>query len=205
MEEIWKDIYYYDFTLNRMVDYRNIYQVSNLGNVKSLKTNKNRKFYKNNRGYLYVQLYKENTFQTFLVHRIVAFMFIPNNDKTKTQINHINEFEKDNNTVDNLEWCTNDYNCHYGTHNKRISDKLKNRKDQSIPVISINIKTGELTRYDSINDTGRISNNCPSKVSACCKGKRKTHNGCKWYYEEDYLSMATLSEAELETIGTCND
>lgn len=37
------------------------------------------------------------------------------------------------------------------------------------------------------------------------RGQRKSHKGYKWYYLEDYLNMAILSEANTETVGTCND
>lgn len=210
MEEIWKDIYYVDNKDNKIIDYRGKYQVSNLGNVKSLnykQTKKERllKFFKDKRGYLKVQLWKNNNYQTFLVHRLVAFMFIKNDDTiNKTQVNHINEFEKDNNRVENLEWCTDEYNRNYGTHNKRVGEKLKNRKDQSIQVISINIENGEINKYLSVNDTSNYGF-IPTKVSACCKGNRKTHGKCKWYYLKDYLNMAIPSEASSETTGTCND
>lgn len=119
-EEIWKDI----------KGYEGIYQVSNLGRVKSLpRFHKTKNGYyskvkiltpiKNDRGYLLVGLSKEWKKQKIFVHRLVAEAFIPNPNNLP-QVNHINEFEKDNNCVENLEWCSCKYNCNYGTRNSRI-------------------------------------------------------------------------------------
>ena len=126
--EIWKDI----------KGYEGLYQVSNLGRVKSLpKYHKTKSGYfskeriiktiRNDRGYLMVGLSKDWKKKKVFVHRLVAEAFIPN-PNNYTQINHINEQEKDNNNVDNLEWCTCKYNCNYGTRNKRIREANKRVK-----------------------------------------------------------------------------
>ena len=108
MQEIWKDI----------IGYENLYQVSNLGNVKSLcfgarnkrKSNITRllKTNSNNFGYLKVELYKDGKSKIKYVHRLVAEAFIPNPDQ-KPQVNHI-DGNKANNTLSNLEWVTSSEN-----------------------------------------------------------------------------------------------
>ena len=126
MTEIWKPIEGYDN-----------YMVSNLGNVKSIdkytKGRNNSKIFKkgkllkltpNPKGYVVVQLWdKQKCFQTG-VHRLVAEAFIPNPDNLP-QVNHKDE-NKTNNCVENLEWCTAEYNTNYGTCIKRRSEKQKN-------------------------------------------------------------------------------
>lgn len=102
--EQWKDIDGYD----------GMYQVSDLGRVRSLKYGKVRvlRFGKNHKGYLQISLYKDRKRKRFYVHRLVANAFIPNSDENKTQINHKNEIKSDN-RVSNLEYCTASYNLSY--------------------------------------------------------------------------------------------
>ena len=107
MNEIWKDI----------VGYEGLYQVSNLGNVKRINFFKKERFVipcSNGSGYLYVSLSKNNKRKNFYIHRLVATAFIENHDNLPV-INHKDE-NRSNNSVDNLEWCTQKYNCNYGLH-----------------------------------------------------------------------------------------
>ena len=100
MKEIWKDIF----------GYEGIYQVSNMGNVRSLinqqrnkrKKPKLRKLTEDQRGYLRIRVYKKGKGQTLKVHRLVAQTFIPN-PENKPQVNHIDGNSK-NNQIKNLEY-----------------------------------------------------------------------------------------------------
>ena len=118
LNEIWKPI----------EGYEGLYEVSNLGRVKSLKRlhTKERILsqFLNHRGYARVNLWKENKSRKYSVHRLVAEAFIPNPD-SKPQVNHIDE-NKTNNSVENLEWCTQLENHNHGTVNERISASLTN-------------------------------------------------------------------------------
>ena len=101
MRQIWKDI----------EEYEGIYQVSSLGNVKSLRRNINMRLRTDGDGYLLVGLSKDSKTKTFRVHRLVARAFVLN-PKNKETVNHINCLKNDNRSV-NLEWLSRLENlCH---------------------------------------------------------------------------------------------
>lgn len=88
-----------------MSGYEELYQVSNLGNVRSLfRYKKQLKPCKNNIGYLYVNLYKNKKIKRLSIHRLVAKAFI-DNPENLPQVNHI-DGDKFNNNISNLEWVT---------------------------------------------------------------------------------------------------
>lgn len=119
MDEVWKDI----------EGYEGLYQVSNLGNVRSLNYGRTGeiKLLKQSTdcGYKRVMLYKDGERERYLVHRLVAMTFIPNPDDLP-QVNHKDE-DKSNNNVNNLEWCTGEYNMNYGSIKERLSESSKGR------------------------------------------------------------------------------
>lgn len=84
-QEIWKDI----------DGYKGLYQISNLGRVKSLRQNRIMKPSSNEKGYLRVGLTKNKEYKTVKVHRLVAIAFI-SNPHNKSEINHINNIRNDN-------------------------------------------------------------------------------------------------------------
>ena len=111
MNKDWRDV----------AGYEGLYQVNELGEVRSLAHSvigsygklhpypgKVLKPTKDRKGYLYVDLSKQGKRQKYKVHRLVATAFIPN-PHNYPQVNHIDHVV-DNNNVDNLEWCTDEYN-----------------------------------------------------------------------------------------------
>lgn len=112
--EIWKDI----------IGFEDLYQVSNCGVVRHKKFNHILKP-RDNRGYKVVVLCKNNKHYNKSVHRLVAGAFIPNPENLPC-VNHKNEV-KDDNRVENLEWCDVKYNTNYGTGIKRMMEtRVKN-------------------------------------------------------------------------------
>ena len=99
MEEIWKDI-----------DYFNGYRISNKGNVLGVFRNKLLKPMLNSKGYLMVRISnnRDGKFKGLLVHRIIATHFIPN-PQNKPQVNHKNGIKTDN-RIENLEWTSSSEN-----------------------------------------------------------------------------------------------
>ena len=121
MSEVWKDI----------TGYEGLYQVSNLGFVRSLHPHSckivNPTILKGDdvHGYPRVELHRRRTKTKHLVHRLVAVAFIPNPDN-KPEVNH-KDGKKDNNCVDNLEWCTRKENMKHAYDNGLVSMEKANQ------------------------------------------------------------------------------
>lgn len=167
-EEEWKAI----------AGYEEVYEISNLGRVKSLKYGKERILKpKKCRGYLFVNLCRNGKVKKFLVHRLVGTAFIPNT-MGFTEINHIDE-NKANNVVSNIEWVSRSYNMHYGTRTKRAAAALSKPVEASkYP----DFRTIEL-RFASTCEAGRNGYG-QRAVSASCNGRfnREGNNKYKNLY-----------------------
>lgn len=163
MEEIWKDI----------KGYEGLYEVSNLGRIKSLKRNKiiTPKLI---HSYFSVILYNKKNYRNFRIHRLVAQAFIPN-PNNYPQVNHI-DGNKLNNNLENLEWCTQ-------SHNMKEAYRIGLEKPKKIKVNQYDLCGNFIKTWDSIKNIENFYNN--RHISACCKGKRKTVCGYIWRYAEN--------------------
>lgn len=167
--EIWKDI----------EGYEGIYEISNLGRVRSFKNGKVRilKPLTNKRGYLRVQLRKNNSLKTLQIHRLVAQAFLPNPNNLP-QVNHKDE-DKTNNIVSNLEYCDAKYNNNYGNRNKKVAEAL------SKVVLQIDKNTNIIINiFPSLMEAERQTGCKNNNICHCCKGKRKSAGGYKWKYQQ---------------------
>lgn len=102
----------------------------------------------------------------FRVHRLVALAFIPN-PEGKPQVNHLDE-DPTNNHIDNLEWATNQENTEYS---------------QAYAIIGTCTKTGKTIRFKSMMEADRHGFK-QGNISACIRGKRKSHKGYTWTRDE---------------------
>ena len=170
--EIWKPINGYDEK----------YMISNFGRIYSVYSNVFLTGCSNGKGYQTVLLSDTDNIRTRkYIHRLVASEFI-DNPTDLPEVNHKDE-DKENNNINNLEWCTKLYNMNYGTRNKRVSDKLINNIYTSKPVIAVEIETGIVLEFKSIKDAKRSGFLC-SSISRCCNNKIKKHKGYTWKYKD---------------------
>lgn len=172
MVEIWHDV----------IGYEGLYQVSNLGRVKALgngicnSKEKILKATKHSCGYLRICLHKYGKAKYYFTHRLVALAFLPN-PYNLPQVNHKDE-DKTNNRVDNLDWCSEEYNMNYGTRNKRSSETLTNHPKFSKQVLCV--ETGK--KYPSTMQVERELGYKHQGISKVCNGKQSQAYGYTWRY-----------------------
>ena len=136
-KEVWKDI----------KGYETLYQVSNLGRVKSCVKERILKPRLKSHGYLMVTLYKNKSKKEFLIHRLVIETFLGPIPKGMV-VNHRSE-EKTDNRLENLECITQKENCNYGSSQKRKAEKT------SIPLVLKNAKSNQLLRFENAKIASR--------------------------------------------------
>lgn len=169
MMEEWRDI----------EGYEGLYQVSNLGRVKNVKTGKTLKGRDNGRGYLLVGLCKNGKCHNHRVHRLVACAFIPNPNNLP-EVNHKDE-NTGNNRVDNLEWCDRKYNNLYGTANQRRKDTQTVRylEGMTRTVVQYDLQGNFIKEWNGVKEVRRTIG---LYVGNCCRGLQKTAGGFRWEF-----------------------
>lgn len=180
--------------------YEGLYEVSNLGNVRSLdhvweyvrngvtvlnpRKGKALKLQQRQHGYLCVQLHgrgghKTRGFRTMSVHRLVAEAFIPN-PLGLPEVNHLDE-DKTNNRADNLEWCTHIENTNYGTCQQRRAAKQTNGST-SKAVTQFTLDGDFVATYPSMAEAERQTGFAAGNICYAINGRYSHAYGYKWKY-----------------------
>ena len=168
IEEVWKTI-----------PFAKDYKISNYGRVLSNRYRSKNRILKQKItkcGYNEIHLMtNEDELKDFLVHRLVMMVFNPIENMENFEVNHKDE-NKQNNYIDNLEWCSSKENTNYGTRNQRLSEK------QSVRVLCV--ETGII--YNSFREASELTNIDKGSINMCCTGyrNRKTAGGYHWRYYE---------------------
>ena len=195
MEEIWKDIQ----------GYEGLYQISNLGNVKTL--HYGQKVHNHNwestpsrllkqktstSGYQRVELYKKDSRKCFYVHRLVAIAFLEN-PENKPQINH-KDGNKFNNCIDNLEWATSSENLKHAHQTGLKPSSMKgvtgHKSHKARTILQYDLNGNFVNIWYSMVEAANSLGTRSTTISSCVRGKHKTSYGYIWrYFEGDYIPM----------------
>lgn len=178
--------------------YEGDYEVSSNGRIRSLdrmgegtrpRRQKGRIIKPNpKQGYMTVMLYHANKVGYYQIHRLVAEAFIPNPENLPF-VNHKNE-KRDDNRVENLEWCDAAYNSKYGTAITRANE-ARALHGFKVPVLAYNTVKGFASYYESMADAARALGVCPNTVRNTIVGNTKaTADGLI------FLPAAPLRECE---------
>lgn len=170
--EIWKE-------------FEENYAISNLGNIKNIKTNRMLKLRPSHNGYLKTNISIKGKLKTVFPHRLVGQMFISNPDNLPI-LNHKDE-NKHNNCVYNLEWCDNKYNVNYGTSQERKAQKQRKM------VYKYDLEGNFIEKYISTREAAKSVNGNTGGISRVCNNQRKTYKGYIWKYNRDKAKVADKS------------
>lgn len=207
MQELFKDI----------KGYEGLYQISNLGNVKSFKPVSNGRNLKPvyRKGYATITLRKNGVSKIHRIHRLLAEAFIPN-PKNLAEVNHI-DGNKLNNNLSNLEWCTHLENMRHAfntglverkplTDDQKIKVSVATKEAMNRPKVKekmkqlarekVGIKSArhkEVINLDtgktfiSVKEASRFYGIHKSNLAACCRGQRRVAGGYHWKYIKEVV------------------
>lgn len=201
--ERWRDV--------ECFETRHCYQISTMGGFRRKLSNGTWKYIKgtkDRKGYIVVRLSNNYNDKCFKLHRLVGMTFpdlvgwtedAKGKPFDEIQINHKDEFNKTNNCVWNLEWCTNEYNHNYGTRNKRQGETLsktqtgmkytKSRvKNMSIGqnpknVLQFDLNGNFIREWNSLFEVEEVLGFRRQTIYGHLAGHQKTAFGYIWKYK----------------------
>ena len=168
--------------------FEGMYQVSNLGRVKSMErdiittyrgTIHTRHYHevilkhKVSNRYHYVVLCSSGYHVRISVHRLVAIAFVPGY-KEGLIVNHKDE-NPSNNQADNLEWCNHTYNNTYG-------NQFKHRYDGRKMKVVQRDASGHIHEYESLREAARQTGHAATVITRWCKKIHHPQDGSRWNF-----------------------
>ena len=181
MKEIWKPVIY-PYTDGTIEDYTGYYIINNNQEIVNCRTGRKMAKRIGHCEYYLVTLSKKNVVKTLLLHRIMAYAFVPNpnnysqvNHKDENKLNNYVDIENPNNS--NIEWVKPMDNANYGTRNEKCSKK------RSIPVLQYDLNGNFIKEWPSSQQIERELGYFKQGICQCLKGKLKTAYGFIWKYK----------------------
>jgi hypothetical protein len=168
--ELFDDEIFENIGIIEDYDFSN-YEISNYGTVRTIK-GKYMKHHKNLNGYLKVNLRdkKSDIRRNPRIHRLVAYVFIENDNPDKNiVVNHIDE-NKQNNYFENLEWVTDQQNTIHSIGK---------------PIHMLDLDSYEIINtFDSLTKAEKFIGvkSCYGRIRKCCNGDRKSYGGYIWVW-----------------------
>lgn len=176
------------------------YKVSNQGRIYSLTSKRFLKpFTDGKKAYLYVDLTINHKLTRYLVHRLVALLFIPNPEHLP-YVNHKDENKK-NNYVGNLEWCTAHYNVNYGNNIRKIRH-TKMTRGLTTPIYAISTKNNQAFYFESVKFASKVLNVGERNISNCLKETTRSLNGFVFIEKDSYSSDKVVNKIALAKLST---
>ena len=183
MKEIWKDV----------KNFEDKYEISIFGRIKNKKTNHIYKTTNQYGDYFRVNLFDKGKRKTILIHRVVAEAFIPNPENLPC-VNH-KDLNKQNNCIDNLEWCTYSYNTKdailkgattmsgFNKHNKNKFNKKYGE------IYQYDLKDNLINVYNNLNEAYENTGVCKRNILHCINHQegRTQAGGYRWKSEKEVI------------------
>ena len=188
-------------------EYEDLYEVSNKGDVRSLRSGRLLQPKQTKVGYYRVTLANHGAVRTVSIHRLVALAFV-DNPNGKPTVNHINEIKTDN-RVENLEWATNYEQNVHGTRIERAVAHTNYKArgiDYSVVAAKHNYGSQQMCNrkrckaylngvlfgtYSSQRAAAQSTGVCTAKVSECLRGKSKSCKGFTFEEIEEFPIAVT--------------
>ena len=168
--------------------YNGLYLISDTGKVFSVQTNRIMKTHHIKGGYEKVELTVDGKARKEFVHRLVADAFLPNPDNLPC-VNHKDE-NPSNNSVENLEWCTYEYNSKYGTCQERRVAHTKYQHGAERPnarkVYRYDMSGNLIAEYPSVADASKDTGYNKKSIAKACNGGLKKYMENVWSYEPTF-------------------